>query len=149
MRRVTPEAERLAQVPLFAACSPAQLRLLASNVTEHRFTAGAVLMQEGRRGHEFFVLLDGEVEVTVDGYEVATIRAGGFVGEMALLDEPSRSATVTARTDVHVLVCTQQEFAACLDIAPHVARELLSGVSERLRRTTGTLAGGVRGSAPT
>jgi CRP-like cAMP-binding protein len=135
-----PEHQRLRTIPLFASCTPAELDVIAQNVTEHRFTAGDVLMQEGDRGREFFVIVEGTVTVHLDDRSLSRIGPGGFVGEMALLDRHPRSATVIAETDLVVLVSGPREFSACLEAAPHLTRRLLSGVADRLRAADEELA---------
>src|SRR5260221_8466036 len=85
----------LAKVSLFQACTPAELATIVSVTTLIDVASGRVLCQQGERGDEFFVIVDGEAAVTVDGNSVAILGPGQFFGELALLDGGPRIATVT------------------------------------------------------
>ena len=91
-----------------------------------------MLIREGERGREFFVLLDGEVEVRRKGRKLATRRKGDFFGEIALVSDVPRTATVTATTPVRALVIRDQEFRTLVGNAPAIALKLLQTVAERL-----------------
>lgn len=125
--------ERLAAVSLFASCTPSELRELARITTELDAPAGAVLCREGATGADCFVVVDGEAEVTIAGDHVCTIGPGGFFGEMALLDGGPRVATVTASSDMRLLVLSRQEFASLLTRLPSVSRRMLAAIGARLR----------------
>ena len=133
MKKDPTKFEQLRSIPLFAACSPGELRIISSNTTMHRFEAGTVLMEEGSRGGEFFVVIEGVARVVPRGRAEARIGPGGYVGELSLLDPRRRRATVVADTDLVVFVSDRREFAACLDAAPTVAYRLLASVVGRLR----------------
>ena len=141
MKRQDLEHQWLQTIPLFSACTPAELGVIGRNTTRYSFAPGDVLMHEGALGHEFFVIVDGTVLVHVTGGPDVRIGPGEFVGEMALLGQHPRSATVVAETDVTVLVSSLREFSACLDGAPEVARRLLAGMADRLRAADEALAG--------
>jgi hypothetical protein len=96
--------EQLAAVPLFAGLSKKQLRRISSLITRIDLPAGQVLTLEGQSGSEFFVVLEGEVEVRQGDRVIATRRPGEYVGEIALLDRRPRTATVVATTPVSVEV---------------------------------------------
>jgi CRP-like cAMP-binding protein len=104
--------ERLRATPVFAECSLDELRPVAALVTEIRVPAGRVLTIQGRAGHECFVVLEGQAVVERDGMIVGTAVPGSVVGELALLDGGYRTATVTAATEMDVLVMSQTEFAS-------------------------------------
>jgi CRP-like cAMP-binding protein len=125
--------DRLAEVSLFRACSHSELRELARITTELEAPAGAVLCREGATGTDCFVVVEGEVRVTIAGDEVDTLGPGGFFGEMALLDGGPRVATVTALTDLRLLVLSRQEFASLLATVPSVCRRMLAAIGARLR----------------
>jgi CRP-like cAMP-binding protein len=125
--------ERLAGIPLFAGLHERQLEQVARFCTEVRVEAGRTLCREGEAGHEFFVLESGTAAVTVGGSQVATLGAGDFFGELALLDAGPRNATVTAESDVNVLVLTRQEFMTVLEEEPVVAVRMLPAIGARLR----------------
>jgi CRP-like cAMP-binding protein len=123
----------LATVPLFSALSPKELEHVDRASDEVEFDAGEELVIEGRVGREFFLITDGEASVTRQGAEVATLRPGQWFGELSLLDKGPRSATVTARTPMKVLVLGQREFGGLLDTVPGLAAKLLAPLAARLR----------------
>ena len=125
--------ETLAGVDLFAGCSKAELRELASITTEIDAEPGAVLCREGGVGRECYVVIDGEAAVTIDGDEIDVVGPGDFFGEMALLDGGPRVATVTASTAMRLLVLSHAEFIDVLTEVPAVARKILVAVGGRLR----------------
>jgi CRP-like cAMP-binding protein len=129
----------LGGVSLFRACTDKELAHIASLTTEIDVPADDVLCREGESGSEFFVIIDGEASVTIDGQLRAKIGPGNFFGEMALLDGGPRIATVTATTPSRLLVLSRQEFFSLLDGAPRVARQLLTAVGARLRAAEASL----------
>lgn len=126
----------LAAVPLFAGCSKAELAAIAPLVEERTFVAGSVLTREGERGDECFVIVSGVAEATAGGTLLNPVRAGGVVGEMSLIDRAPRSATVTAITNLSVLVLSGQNFWKLIDTAPSVRRKVLISLAVRIRSTT-------------
>jgi CRP/FNR family transcriptional regulator, cyclic AMP receptor protein len=124
---------RLGAIPLFAGLSARELDGVARFCTEVQVPDGQALCREGEPGQEFFVLEAGQVAVSVGGEQVATLRAGDFFGELALLDAGPRNATVTADGDVSVLVLTRQEFLSVLEEEPVVAVRMLPAIGARLR----------------
>ncbi len=125
--------DHLAEVPLFSACSRKELGLVAKRAEDVKVEAGKVLVSEGATGTEFFVILDGTARVERRGRKVADIGAGGFFGDLALLDRAPRNATVVAQTSMELLVLGQREFAALIDEVPGFAHKLLAGLARRLR----------------
>jgi len=123
------------KVPLFAGLAKRQLAQVASIADEIDLPQGKVLIGEGERGREFFILLEGEAEVRSKGRKVATRRAGEFFGEIALVSNVPRVATVTAMTPVHALVIRDVEFRALLKRMPEIALKVLEAVAERLPTT--------------
>jgi CRP-like cAMP-binding protein len=91
-----------------------------------------VLCKEGEIGHEFFVIVDGKVKVSRKGRRIATRDGGDFVGEIALLEEIPRTATVTAETPVRLFVLTRKDFRHLLDETPSVERKVLRALARRL-----------------
>ena len=124
----------LANVSLFRACPPAELAAIVSVTTMIDVPAGRVLCTQGEGGDEFFVILEGEVAVSIDHTEVATLGPGEFFGELALLDGGPRIATVTTASDARLLVLTRPEFHALLERAPTVCLGILIGLGHRLRQ---------------
>jgi CRP-like cAMP-binding protein len=123
----------LGSLTLFEGLARRELERICSLCTMLERPAGSVLCAEGRAGQEYFVVVDGEVAVTIKGTNVATLGPGSFFGELALLDGEPRSATVTAMTPVRFLVFDRAEFEALLDCAPRVARRMLATIGARLR----------------
>jgi len=137
MRNGTPAAGRLEvlrAIPLFRACSDRELAQVEALVDDIEIGASETLVREGTWEAESFVIVSGEAAVTISGRPVATLRAGDFFGEMAMLDRSARSATVTALTPMHLLVLGPRSFPALVEIGS-VARSMLRDLVDRLRRT--------------
>jgi len=128
------KVELLKKVPLFAGCSKSELRELAKTADELDIREGTVLTREGRTGKEFFVLVDGTAQVTKGDKKVAELKAGDWFGEIALLTDSPRTATVTATSPVDVLVITDRRFRTVVETMPSIALKVLSCVGERLAR---------------
>ncbi len=126
------KVELLKKVPLFADCSKTELRALAKTADELDLREGTVMTREGRPGREFFVLVDGSALVTKKGKKVAELTGGDWFGEIALLTDTPRTATVTATSAVDVLVITDRRFRTVVETMPSIALKVLSSVSERL-----------------
>jgi CRP-like cAMP-binding protein len=124
--------KHLAAVPLFAKCSTAQLQEIGRVADELMVSAGTVLAREGAYASELFVVVDGTAKVTRGGAPVATVGPGGFVGELAVLSRGPRTATVTAETDMSILVLTAMGLSQLLDDIPGLAKHLLYEVVDRL-----------------
>ena len=126
------KVEALKRAPLFEGLSRKELTQLARVTEDMEIPAGAALCKEGEIGHEFFVIVDGKVEVTRNGRKV-TVRSGGeFVGEIALLEQTRRTATVTAKTALRVFVLTEQGFRSLVDESPNVERKVLRALARRV-----------------
>jgi CRP-like cAMP-binding protein len=91
-----------------------------------------VMAEEGDRGREFFVLLEGEADVTKGDRSINTMHEGDFFGEIALVTEMPRTASVTATTEVRVLVITERDFRALLKHSPEVSRGVAEALAERV-----------------
>ena len=124
--------KRLADVPLFEGLSKKELRLISRLATYVKEPAGAVLTKEGMTGREFFIVLDGWIEVYHDGRIIADYGPGYVFGEIALIDDRPRTATVIAKTPVTLDVIAQREFWAMLDQVPKLSKKLLKVVGRRL-----------------
>ena len=133
-------ADQLAGLPLFSACSKRDLQRLARASDEIQVPAGTVLTTQGDIGREAFIIMDGTASVTKDGVVEAELGPGDHVGELALLDGGPRSATVTATTDMSVLVLSKPAFNGVLDEIPTLAHKLLVSLARRLRQSEQSLS---------
>ena len=132
MLRRDAKVELLKKVPLFTDCSKTELRALAKTADELDLREGTVMTREGRPGREFFVLVDGSALVTKKGQKVAELKGGDWFGEIALLTDTPRTATVTATSAVDVLVITDRRFKNVVETMPSIAIKVLSQVGDRL-----------------
>ena len=124
--------DHLARVPLFSACSKEELRALSRATTDIPVAQGQVLVREGERGLEFFVIVNGTAKITRKGRKVGEIGPGAFFGELALLIDSDRNATVTALTPMEAIVLSRREFDAALADAPRMTRKIMAGMAARL-----------------
>jgi hypothetical protein len=136
----------LQMVDQFGSCTREQLHEVARLAERVRVSEGEVLAREGRIGREFFLILSGSVGVTQRGGRVNTLGAGDFFGELAAINPGPRNATVTALTDLDVLIIGPREFAAMADIPgfrdQEVARPRCPPCSARQPRARWRPAGG-------
>ena len=137
MKRRDEFIEILSRQPMFAACTKKDLQLVAKNAEHLQFRDGSNLTEEGRIGYEFFVILDGKVGVFKQGKQVNTLGPGDAFGELALLDRSPRNATVTAQSDVDVVMLAQREFTGLLQTVPTFAHKLLVGMARRIHEVEG------------
>jgi CRP/FNR family cyclic AMP-dependent transcriptional regulator len=126
------KVEWIRHVPLFSQCSKRELAQIAGLADEIDLRQDKVMIREGERGREFFVLLEGTAEVTKDGRKINTLGPGDFFGEIALVSDSPRTATVTATSPVHTLVVTDRAFRRLLDDVPEIQRKVLLALAERL-----------------
>jgi CRP-like cAMP-binding protein len=133
LRRLDQYEARLANVPLFRACSKQDLRRIARLADYDTCRAGERLVRQGQRGNELYVIVSGDADVDRDGVRVATLTAGDYFGELAVLHPGPRTATVTATTDMDVLIVTARELAILLSDVPLFARKLLTGMAGRIQ----------------
>ena len=126
------KVERLKRAPLFEGLSRKELVQLARMSDDAEVPAGRVLCREGDIGREFFVLVDGKVDVARNGKRVATLGAGDFVGEISLLEQTRRTATVTARTPLRLFVLTSKDFRQIVADNPSVERKVLRALARRV-----------------
>ena len=124
--------ELLKRVPLFSKLDKKGLQDVAHIADELDLPAGKEMATEGDRGREFFVLIEGEAEVTKNGSRINTMRAGDFFGEIALVTKMPRTATVTATSDVDVLVITERAFDNLLKKSPEIGRSVAEALAERI-----------------
>jgi len=130
------KVKHLAEVPLFESCSKSDLVRIAALADELDVPAGRVLMRQGEYGHECFVILEGKAKVSFRGRRgTTTLGPGECFGEMALLQpRGKRSATVTAETDMDLLVLGSREFSSMVERVPSVGRKVMAAVADRVRQ---------------
>ncbi len=124
--------ELIKKVPLFSKLSKKELEQVAHIADELDLPNGKLMAEEGDRGREFFVLLEGEADVTKGDKSINTMREGDFFGEIALVTQMPRTASVRATTDVRVLVVTERDFSALLKHSPQVSRGVAEALAERV-----------------
>jgi CRP/FNR family cyclic AMP-dependent transcriptional regulator len=127
--------ESLSRVPLFSGVDRDKLARLAERMAERSFSEGESATEEGRGGAAFWVIEDGAATVAVKGDIVRTLGPGDYFGEIALLDEGVRTATVTAATDMRCRGMAPWEFRAFVDENPDAAWAMLRALAVRLRES--------------
>jgi len=126
------KVDSLKKAPLFADLSKDELEQLAKITEDLEVDAGKVLCREGEPAGEFFVIIEGEAEATKDGAPLRTMGKGDFFGEIALLEDIPRTATVTAKTPLRFFVLTRQSFWGMVDRMPAVERKVLRALARRV-----------------
>lgn len=125
------KADALRRCSLFGGLSRGDLVELAKVTEDLEVEEGKVLAREGEIGQEFFVIVDGEVSVTKDGEEIRTLGPGDFFGEIALLQDVRRTATVTAKTPLRFFVLTRQGFRSLVAHQPQIEDQVRKAAEER------------------
>ena len=133
MAKTNPALEHLGKVRLFQGLTPKELAVIGALAKTFTFPAGSVIVEEGAQGGRFYLITTGQADVIVHDQNVLTLREGGYFGEIALIDEGPRTATVRAVTDVEAL-----------GIA---VVQLPSAAEERARRGLQDAPGGVPASS--
>jgi CRP/FNR family transcriptional regulator, cyclic AMP receptor protein len=139
--RADTRVDLIRKLPLFELCSKRDLRRIAALADERSLDAGTELMSEGEPGTEFFVVVDGEVDVRRKGRRVARLGAGSFVGEIALLSRSPRTATVVAATPLRVLAVRGTDFVQLLDTLPELWLKVARTLADRVDADEATDAG--------
>ncbi len=124
--------ELLKHVPLFADCSKKELGEVARVADEIDLRAGKTLIKEGSPGREFFVLVAGTADIKRKGKKIASAGPGDFFGEMALLSDQPRNATVVTTSPVDALVVTARNFRTLVETNPLFALKVMRAVADRL-----------------
>jgi CRP-like cAMP-binding protein len=128
-----PKLERLRRVQLFSGLDAKALGRIASLADDVRVDAGKRLTRQGDRGEEFFLVVDGEVEIERDGRHVARLGPGSYLGEIALIDDAPRTATATTVTPAQLMVIGHREFHTLMDDYPELALMILRSLTRRIR----------------
>lgn len=122
----------LRRVPLFERCSRRELAKIASIAREIQYPAGTAVVREGERAAEFFIVVEGEVDVRRGGRKLATLGTGNFFGEIALITGSPRTAMVITGTPLRALFISSGDFREFLKASPDVQYKLLQAVAQRL-----------------
>jgi CRP/FNR family cyclic AMP-dependent transcriptional regulator len=125
--------EALRNVPIFSGLSDSDLELLARQMKERRFSEGSAVTTEGAGAAGIYVIVEGKATVSVGGQFRATLGPGDYFGESALIDEGTRSASITAATDILSYGLTAWEFKPFVEEHPQVAWAMLQTLARRLR----------------
>ncbi|GAB2184988.1 cyclic nucleotide-binding domain-containing protein [Roseibium sp. LAB1] len=145
------EVEALRKVPLFRGIDETKLRLLAFISDRTEYPAGERLCSQGEEGDCAFIILSGDADVLVDTPEgekkVAQVSENSIVGEIAILCDVPRTATLVAANDMDVLTVSKDDFLKLLKEFPDISLEVMRTLALRLERTTRDLADARRGAA--
>jgi CRP/FNR family transcriptional regulator, cyclic AMP receptor protein len=128
-------------IPLFADLNKKELQGVASSMKERTFNAGQTIASEGQSGIGFFVISEGNAKVTQGGQERGTLGPGDYFGEIALIDDGMRTASVTADSDLRVYGLTSWEFRPIVESNASIAWKLLQTMAARLREAEGRSGG--------
>lgn len=129
--------QQLKKVPLFAGIPDGQLARIANGVRERSFEPGAAIVSAGETGHGFYLIVKGRAEVQRNNRTIRTLGPGEYFGELALLREAPRSATVIAKEPMTCLALTRWDFKGILDANPAIAIRLLETVASRIQEDEG------------
>jgi CRP-like cAMP-binding protein len=121
----------LRSVPLFASLSSDERSAIAQHADEIEVPEGTELVRQGEFAYEFFVLEEGTAEVMRDGERVAELGAGDFLGEMGIVSQAVRNATVVTTSPARAIVMTEQAFRSVRTLNPAVADQITAAVEER------------------
>jgi CRP-like cAMP-binding protein len=131
----TAPVELLQRVPLFSGLDRRELERVANSMKERSFQQGDTLTSEGRGGVGFFVIDEGEAKVSVHDEERAHLGPGDYFGEIALITESDRTATITAETDMRCYGMTMWDFRPLVESNASIAWNLLQSLATKLRES--------------
>jgi CRP-like cAMP-binding protein len=123
----------LSKVPLFSNLSKRELQFIASRADEVDVKAGQKLTTQGNPGDSFYVLLDGQANVDIDGQKRRTLKEGDFFGEISMMDRGPATATITTTTPAKLLVMSHAQFRDAIKASDGLLVKVLSAMGERLR----------------
>lgn len=126
--------QQLASVPLLAGLDARIRRRLAETGKRRTYAAGEEIVREGSTGTALYIVLRGTAQVKRGGEMLGEVKAGDFFGELALIEEHPRSATVVAATDVECLLFPAWEFSALLGEHPEIAVPIMRALIARIHR---------------
>ena len=127
----SPAADLLKKVPLFSDLDNKELQEIAGSMKQRSFSTGQQIAVEGQSGVGFFIIEDGDASVTVHGEEVRRLGPGDYFGEIALIAQTPRTATVTAETDLKTYGMTFWDFRPLVEETPGIAWKLLQSFAKQ------------------
>ncbi len=130
--RADAKVDLIRRLPLFELCSKRDLRRIAALAVERSVDDGTELITEGEPGTEFYVVVEGEVDVRRGRRRIARLGAGSYVGEIALLSRSPRTATVVAATPLRVLAISGQDFVELVDAIPELWLKVARTLADRV-----------------
>ena len=130
---IDPKTAALARVPLFAHCTKKELEFVASRTDEVEVPAGRQLTRQGRPGDAFYVILEGQADVDIDGKRRRTLKPGDFFGEISMLDRGLATATVVTNSRARLMVMSHAQFRDAIKASDSVLVKVLAAMGERLR----------------
>ena len=125
--------EFVARVPIFAHCTAEEIAAITGVAQEGFFQPGQIIVTQGTPGQAFYLILAGRVEILRDGVSLGAFGPGDFFGEMSLLDQAPRSATIRALDNTQCIMLSSWDFKSLLERHPSIAIKLLEVLSRRLR----------------
>jgi CRP-like cAMP-binding protein len=125
--------EFLAKVPLFSNCTPEEMAAIAQAAQESDYEAGQLIITQGTPGQAFYMIVSGKVEILRDAKSLGAYGPGDFFGDMSLLDNAPRSATIRAIEPTRCIMLSSWDFRSLLEKTPSIAIKLLEVLSRRLR----------------
>ena len=128
--------DALSQVPLFAGCTRKELEFLVTRTDEVLAPAGRTLIKQGALGDTFYLLLEGDASVEVDGRERPALRAGSFFGEISMLDRGTATATVVTTSPARLMVMSHVQFRDAIKGNDDLLSKVMAAMAQRLRRDT-------------
>jgi CRP/FNR family transcriptional regulator, cyclic AMP receptor protein len=129
-----PKIDALGRVPLFARCSRKELEFLITRTDEVDVSAGQTLIKQGNPGDTFYLLLDGQATVQVDGHDRPPLGPGSFFGEIGILDRGPATATVVTTTPARLMVMSHAQFRDAIKANDQLLSQVMATMAERLRR---------------
>jgi CRP-like cAMP-binding protein len=128
-----PKVDLIASVSLFSGCGRAELQEIARLVDEIDVPAGHLLMTQGDPGRQMFVIASGTVAVERNGQRINTLGPGAVVGEMSLISEGPRTATIRTLEPCRLFVAAHREFHSLMDVHPTIRLRILEGLAMKIR----------------
>ncbi len=129
-----PKLEALSRVPLFTGCNQRELAFIAAHTDEVRVPAGRELTTQGALGHTFYVMLEGQADVRIDGERRNTMGPGDFFGEISMLDQGKGTATITTTKPCRLMVMSHAQFRDVVKSHDGILVKVLEAMASRLRR---------------